>query len=165
MTTIVNEVKATVLALMNSTTLDSDSKYEIYGMDIYDSTVDFMISISYNFLEEMIGSTTIALAANRNKVVACCTDMSAVRIYATLGGISIPTHFNYKNSEMSVTKNVTPMIEQGLKAHMASVKQWFRILMSDTWTAVEQQNDLTFASPIYDDTLGFDRISYDAPLN
>ena len=165
MTTIINEVKAILLALMNSNELNADSQYIIYGMKIYDSTIDSSISISYNFLEELIGTRKINLEENRNRVVACCVDMAAVRIYATLGGVSIPTHFNYKDYDLTITKNVTPMIEQGLKLHLMSAKQWFKILLSDTWAAVSKQDDLMFVSPIYNVNYGCDYISHDTPLN
>ncbi|MCK5644220.1 MAG: hypothetical protein KAJ19_25700 [Gammaproteobacteria bacterium] len=164
MTTIVNEVKATILALFNANDLDADNKYILYGMKIYDSTIDYTITMSYNYLDELIGSTKMALTANRNRVVACCVDLSAVRIYATLGGISIPTHYNYKVGELTVTKNVNPMVEQGLKMHRMSAKQWFKILMADTWAKVGEQSDLAFSSPIYNDNYGFDVITYDSQI-
>ena len=165
MTTIINEVKATLLALMNSGELNADSQYIIYGMKIYDSTMDFSILISYNFLEELIGTRKINLEENRNRVVACCIDMAAVRVYGMLGGVSIPTHFNYKDYDLTITKNVTPMIEQGLKLHLMSAKQWFKILLSDTWAKVGKQEDLSYISPIYSPDLGHDLISHDTPLN
>ena len=165
MTTITNETKTTLLALLNSSELNADSQYIIFGMKIYDSTMDFAISISYNYLEELIGTRKMNLEENRNRVVSCCVDMSAVRIYGTLGGVSIPTHFNYKNLDLSITKNVTPMIEQGLKLHLMSAKAWIKILMSDTWAKVQKQDDLSYISPIYSPDLGHDLISHDTPLN
>ena len=164
MTTIVNEVKATLLALFNANDLNADGEYILYGMKIYDSTIDYTVSMSYNYLDELIGSTKMNKTANRNRVVACCIDLSAVRVYATLGGISIPTHYNYKVGELTITKNVNPMLEQGLKMHMQSAKQWFKILLSDTWAKVGQQDDLTFFSPIHDESRGHDLITYDAPM-
>lgn len=168
MTTIENEVQANVLAMFNASDLyitgTHFGKYEIYGMFIRESAIEYGISLSYYYLEELLGTAKMDLVANRHKIVACCTDMASLRIWGTLAGVSIPTHFSYTDGKLTITKNVHPMLEANIELLLKSIRQWIKMLMSDNWTAVNLQDDLAFTSLIHDNELGYDRITHDVLL-
>ena len=164
MTAIENEIKSNVLALLNATDKDKDNQYTIFGMIINESAIDYAITLAYNYIAELIGSVEIELSANRNKVVGFGVDLSMLRVWATLGGISIPTHFNYKTGDLTITKIVSPIIEANVDLYLQSIKRWIKIMLSGSWTAVNEQDNLAYTSPIYDDNYGYDSITYDAQL-
>ena len=162
---ITNKVKTYVISLLNASTLSVDGEYTIFGMLIKDNTIEYAVSISHMFVEELIGTTKMNLATNENKVISCLVDMTMLRVWGTLAGISIPTHFNYKTGDLTITKNVNPNIDINLEMYAISVQQWIRLLMSDSWTHTEEQSDLSFVSPIYNDDYGHDYITYDSQIS
>jgi len=158
---IQDDVKANVLALLNADDLDLDGKTTIFGMVIKEQLIDFGISIGYTYVSEVIGDD-IADADYKNKIVACLTDMTMLRVWATLAGLSIPVHFNYKVGDATISKNVHPMIEMNLKLYAESVEKWIKILLSDYWTHTEPQSDLSWRNPIYSEDRGHSLISLDS---
>ena len=159
---IQDDVKANVLALLNASDITLDGETTIFGMVIKEQLIDFGISIGYTYINEVIGSDDIADADYKNKIVACLTDMTMLRVWATLAGISISTHFNFKIGDNTISKNVHPMIEMNLKMYAESVEKWIKILLSSSWTHVEKQSDLSFRNPIYSEDYGHSLISLDS---
>ena len=126
---IQDDVKANILALLNADDLDLNGETTIFGMVIKEQLIDFGISIGYTYINEVVGSDDITDADYKNKIVACLTDMTMLRVWATLAGISIPTHFNFKIGDNTISKNVHPMNEMNLKMYAESVEKWIKILL------------------------------------
>ena len=162
---IQDDVKANIMALLNAGDITVDGEITIFGMVINQAVIEYGISLGYTYIYELIGSDNIAVAASKNKIVACLTDMTMLRVWGTLAGVSINTHYNYKIGDATISKNVHPMIEMNLKLYGDSVKMWKKFLLSANWASVGEQEDLTFESPIYSDDLGHDYVTYDAQLN
>lgn len=159
---IQDDVKTNVLALLNASDITLDGETTIFGMVIREQLIDYSVSIGYTYLHEMVGDDDIADADNKNKIVSCLIDMSMLRVWATLAGISIPTHFNFKIGDNTISKNVHPMIEMNLKMYTESVEKWIKIFLSDSWTHMEPQEDLSWRNPIYSEDRGHSLISLDA---
>lgn len=163
---IQDDVKANILALLNAEDINIEGKTYIFGMWLKESVIEYGISLNYTYINELIGEEILLKQENKNMMVACLTDMTMLRVWGTLAGISIPTHFNYKIGEHTVSKNVHPMIEMNMKMYMDSVKMWKKFLISKGskgWAHVSPQESLSFISPIYDDNYGHDYIALDVP--
>lgn len=158
---IQDDVKANVMALLNASAITVDGEMTIFGMVIQEALIEYGVSIGYIYMEEMIDDN-IDDADDKNKIVACLTDMTMLRVWATLAGISIPTHFNFKIGDNTISKNVHPMIEMNLKMYSESVEKWIKILLSDSWTHMEPQSDLSWRNPIYSEDRGHSLVSLDA---
>ena len=159
---IQDDVKANVMALLNADDITVDGTVEIFGMVLRESVIEYGISLGYTYINELIGSSDIADLTKKNKIVACLTDMTMLRVWGTLAGVSIPTHYNYKIGDNTISKNVHPMIEMNLKIYTDSVKMWKKFLLSGSWSAVSPQDDLTFVSPIYSEEYGHDYVDIDS---
>lgn len=160
---IQDDVKANVMVLLNADDITADGEMTIFGMVLKESVIEYGVSLGYTYINEMIGSDKISDQDNKNKIVACLTDMTMLRVWGTLAGISIPTHYNYKIGDATISKNVHPMIEMNLKLYADSVKMWKKFLLSANWAVVSPQEDLSFVSPIYNEDYGHDYISIDVP--
>ena len=163
---IQDDVKANVLALLNAEDITLNGTTEIFGMILKESVVEYGVSMGYTYLHTMIGEDILLKQDNKNMMVACLTDMTMLRVWGTLAGVSITTHYNYKIGDNTISKNVHPMIEMNLKLYGDSVKMWKKFILSKSgkgWTYVSPQESLSFVSPIYDDNYGHDYISMDVP--
>jgi len=158
---IQDDVKANVMALLNVDDINQDGEMTIFNMVIKEALIEYGVSIGYTYISEVIEEDVDDLV-NKNKIVACLTDMTMLRVWATLAGVSIPTHFNYKIGDNTITKNVHPMIEMNLKIYAKSVEKWIKILLSGSWTHTEPQSDLSWRNPIYSEDRGHSLISLDA---
>lgn len=159
---IQDDAKANILALLNASDIDLDGETTIFGMVVKETLIEYGISVGYTYISEMVGEDEILLLQNKNRIVSFLTDATMLRVWATLAGISIPTHFNFKIGDNTISKNVHPMIEMNMKMYGESVKRWVKLLMADSWTKVSEQEDLTFTSPIYNEDYGHDSIRYDS---
>ena len=129
-----------VLGLFNAQVVESG--YLMYGMTVTNQAVDTAIEMARRNLIGLIGLDTFNQADNQMKYESYIVDMACMRIVLTLLGVAIPTHFNYKSSEMSVSKNPNPSLEEMLRQLEKSINQWQRVIMSKNWTGCVTQDDL-----------------------
>ncbi len=108
-------------------------------------------------------ATSWVLANNQTVIKGAVRDFSALRVLATLAGISIPTHFNYSSGGLNVQKPVVSQLKQMIELYMISCRQWQKILLRRGF--VLKQTDLTFL-PINENPVGSGNtfVTYDISL-
>jgi len=153
------DVKSFVLGSLNATA--NETGYYIFGMSVDENTINVAVEMARRNLHEIVGQSAYINDKNSMKFESYIVDMACMRTLIALLGISIPVHFNYKTTDLSISKNVYPPIEEMISQYTKSIEKWMRIIMSGEWTGVQNQDDLSFSDPIYCENLGHDYIGRD----
>lgn len=153
-------IKDMVVGLLNAKPVEAG--YLIYGMTVNDAAIDAAIEMGRRNLILLVGTSAFNLPDNEDTIESCLIEMSCHRTIINMMGISITAHFNYKTSDITVSKNVLPALENAEKSYKKNINQWLRILQSEHWTDVGVQTDLSFTDPIYIEEIGREHISMDS---
>ena len=129
--------------------------YLIYGMTVTNQSVESSIELARRNLVGLVGEPAYNLDENSMKYESYIVDMSCMRIVCTMLGVAISSHFNYKTSELSISKNANPSLEEMLRQYEKSINQWIRLILSKNWTGVVTQDDLVINGIVV-----FDGVSY-----
>jgi hypothetical protein len=150
MTIDITAVTDLVLGTLNAQVMTSSTMtgYNIYGMAVTDSSVDTAIELARRNLLSMVGETAYNDPNNKLIYESYMVDMAAVRLCLNMLGIAIPTHFNYKTLDLSVSKNPNPSLEEMIRRLETSINQWIRFVLKDNWTGYNMQDDLYIESII-----------------
>jgi hypothetical protein len=133
----------------------TEDGYLIYGMPVTNASVNVAIELATRNLVSLVGKDAFVLPANSTKFESYICDMACMRICINLLGLSISTHFNYKTTDLSISKNANPSIEEMLRQYEKSINQWIRLILSDHWTGVQTQDDL-----LLEEIINYNGVSY-----
>jgi len=122
--------------------------YIVYGMAVTNQSVDTAIELARRNLLSLVGEDSFNNAINANIFESYITDMACMRLCINMLGIAIGTHFNYKTTDLSISKNVNPSLEEMLRQFEKSINQWIRLILKDNWTSVINQDDIVLDSII-----------------
>jgi hypothetical protein len=135
-----------VLGSMNATA--TTNGYTIYGMTVATNSVTTAIEMARRNLYSLVGDSAYNSPQNEEKFESYITDMACMRLAINMLGIAVPTHFNYKTTDLSVSKNVNPSLEEMIRDYEKSINQWLRLILNEHWTGVGLQDDLALVKII-----------------
>jgi hypothetical protein len=156
----VTAIEDLVLGSLNAQT--TETGYLIYGMAVTNQSVDVAIEMARRNLLAVVGVSAYNNPTNTINYESYITDMACMRLCINCLGIAIPTHFNYKSTNLSVSKNPNPSLEEMIRRYEKSIEQWSRFVLNTNWTGVETQDDLNIVKIIESSIDGVSYIQRDA---
>lgn len=136
---------AMVLENLGNPTLDANNNYTVFGMSISSSSIAMQIENAYDYVSELVGDTNMSDSSYYKKIRGFIADYATLRIFGTLAGISIPTHFNYTVGGLNIQKPVVSQMRTAIEMYMYSCKRWQKALLRRG--VVNKLSDLEISIP------------------